>query len=206
MSDFRRFVISIAEGVLIIGMVLGTISMAIVGMSIGSALGFASGAGQAGPPAFIGFFVGGGIGFVVSAVCAAVVFMLAEAAEHTRQTAEYGRQTVEGIRQLQAAIERSARPLDHTNSHPRPGQREVPPAPAEFVRRTPSPSDVRPTDQATDFPYSAEMQRIVASAEAQGYAASVEEKKITFTKEGGPQTYCYSAADVRRFARFAKLF
>lgn len=104
MGDFRRFVIDIGEVALIIVMILTTLGMAIIGTSIGISLDRILGPSRAGGPAIFGFLIGGAVGFVIAAASAAVVFMLAETAKHTKQTADEVRRLVDLVSQASQSL------------------------------------------------------------------------------------------------------
>ena len=186
MSDFRRFVISIAEGVLIIGIVLGTISMAMVGMSIGSALSFASGAGGFSGGGLIGFFVGGGVGFVVSAAASAVVFMLAETAEHSKRTADNVQCLVDTVQiAVQALV---------------PGIKL--PSVEDYAQNSSdlaSGSDEAKASVRVNDLDSQEVQDTIVRARSQGFQVAVADDTIIFENRR-MNLICRTADDVRVFA------
>lgn len=66
-------------------------------------------------------------------------------------------------------------------------------------------SDSRPPDRPEDFPGAQEVQDMIELAKSHGYQVDVRTDKITFKKEGGGESYCYTVPDVRRFVRLARL-
>lgn len=86
MEDFRRFILSVADGIAVLSVIIGTLGAGITGAALGYTTGAFSGNGAG--LAFFGFLVGGFIGFVTSALASALLFVLAEIAANTRRTRE----------------------------------------------------------------------------------------------------------------------
>jgi hypothetical protein len=71
-ESFRRFILSVADGLAFLSIIVTTIVSGVIGAAVGAATGAFT--GNAGSRGVIGFILGGAGGFVTAALASALLF------------------------------------------------------------------------------------------------------------------------------------
>lgn len=176
MGTFRKWVIGIAEAVLVATIVVCTLLGAIVGFGGGAAMG--SGGGPSVGLAIVGLAIGAVLGFAVPAVASAMFFTLAETAENSRKMV--------GLLQLQITAGLRA-----------PGQATPSYETSRYASPPPGERPMRPAKVgARGFDISAEATAILNKAREKGIITEWQADGTLVIMKGDSKYYCRSDRDV----------